>query len=198
MKRTTGYDRHLKESHIYGDSQIEEWRSATQEVLAPIPFAEWLLAKSDDDIVGYAASVDGTPLAAYLKETAKLPATPWVGLAGYIKLQASTLPPPPEGVAPTPDIYLVGGSMAGSRSPYLMPEWVTRFESSMDRLAREHPDWRVRFDVARNKGQKLHEMFPVTTRVALELLVVAVPALFQVFGLGLHDRGLSPQRNQDS
>lgn len=188
MKRMTGHDPYFDESHIYNEDQIEQWRTEAWKALAPVLFAEWLLAKPDNDVVGYATSVDHSPLAIYLQEKAKLPTTPWIGLAGHIKLQAGTLPPPPEGISPTPDIYLIGGSRAGSRSPYIMPHWARQFEQLMDRDAGHQPCWNDRCDIARANGQQTYELFPVSVMDALKLLVVAEPELFRVSGLSLAER----------
>lgn len=156
-----------RESHLYTDEEIQQWRDRCWCALSLVKFKAWLESHAPDEVVGYEKSGDDNPIARYLTFAVDSPAKVNVSLSGQIWL--TRFPSPPEGCTPQENLMLVGSSMG--RSPYRLPkEWRDLDEKISDL---EFPDWEL-YSEGNLPEERKHPhpwlYCPVTAQQLLDLL----------------------------
>jgi len=82
-----------KESPIWDDQTLTQWRNQIRGALSIDLFIEWLLKFGPDDIVGHSGSVDRDPLTKFVREYLKNSDIPYIDRL-YIGKNVVTIPMP--------------------------------------------------------------------------------------------------------
>lgn len=160
----------IRESLIWTNEQLAEWRTQVWEALQPGPFRQWLTRFPNEHVIGHANHYHDGPFNSYLQD--RLPHLDCIVGIGFVNC------PLPEQLIPglknfssgSRALYYLGHTTIGKPGGRKMPEWANEFLIAIaDRFMKEDPEFQSWLKREATFSLDEHP-WPVTAQGAISLL----------------------------